>query len=227
MTAFLHRVLQYLQIILIPLFILGGSVRLITTERFLEFEYTRSNFPPDPFGFSPSQRLNLAAKNLDFVRDGLSITSLSQQELDGLPVYNPRELAHMQDVQDVYQAVWGIWKLSFAMLVVIGIIQWATNRNLITFADSLHTGGLLTGGLVVGIGLIASVGWQLWFELFHRFFFQPGTWLFDYSDTLIRLFPTQFWFDITMAVSAMSLTGAGLIAFVGWRLKLNLAIQRS
>jgi len=227
MTAFLHRVLQYLQIILIPLFILGGSVRLITTERFLEFEYTRSNFPPDPFGFSPSQRLNLAAKNLDFVRDGLSITSLSQQELDGLPVYNPRELAHMQDVQDVYQAVWGIWKLSFAMLVVIGIIQWATNRNLITFADSLHTGGLLTGGLVVGIGLIASVGWQLWFELFHRFFFQPGTWLFDYSDTLIRLFPTQFWFDITMAVSAMSLTGAGLIVFVGWRLKMNLAIRRS
>lgn len=227
MAAFLHRVLQYLQIILIPLFILGGSIRLITTERFLEFEYTKSNFPPDPFGFSPSQRLSLAAKNLDFVRDGLSITSLSQQELGGLPVYNPRELAHMQDVQDVYQAVWGIWQLSFALLVAIGVMQWFVTRNRSAFAGSLHKGGLLTGGLVVGIGLMASVGWQLWFELFHRFFFQPGTWLFDYSDTLIRLFPTQFWFDITIAVSAMSLTGAGLIAFVGWRLKMNLAIQRS
>jgi integral membrane protein (TIGR01906 family) len=222
----LHKALHYLQALLVPVLLIGGSVRLITTERFLEFEYGRSGFPPDPFSFSPSQRLSLAAKNLDFVRDGPSITSLSQQELGGLPVYNPRELAHMQDVQDVYQAVWRVWQLSFALIVVIGVIQWFTRRNLFAFAGSLYTGGLLTVGLVTGIGLMATLGWQLWFELFHRFFFQPGTWLFDFSDTLIRLFPTQFWFDITIAVSAMSLTGAGLLAFLGWRWKLNLAIQR-
>lgn len=225
MASYLRKVLQYFQVLLIPIFLLGGSVRLISTERFLEFEYTKPGFPPDPFGFIPSQRLSLAAKNLDFVRDGLSITSLSQQELGGLPVYNPRELAHMQDVQDVYQAVWRVWQLSFILIVVISILQWFVTRDRSTFAGSLQTGGLLTVGLITGIGLMAIFGWQLWFELFHGFFFQPGTWLFDYSDTLIRLFPIQFWSDITLTISAMSFIGAGLLAFLGWRWKLKLAIQ--
>lgn len=225
MASFLRKVLQYFQVLLIPIFLLGGSVRLISTERFLEFEYTKPGFPPDPFGFIPSQRLSLAAKNLDFVRDGLSITSLSQQELGGLPLYNPRELAHMQDVQDVYQAVWRVWQLSFILIVVISILQWFVTRDRSTFAGSLQTGGLLTVGLITGIGLMAIFGWQLWFELFHGFFFQPGTWLFDYSDTLIRLFPIQFWSDITLTISAMSFIGAGLLAFLGWRWKLKLAIQ--
>jgi integral membrane protein (TIGR01906 family) len=224
MASFLRKVFQYFQVLLIPIFLLGGSVRLISTERFLEFEYTRPGFPPDPFGFIPSQRLSLAAKNLDFVRDGLSITSLSQQELGGLPVYNPRELAHMQDVQDVYQAVWRVWQLSFILIVVISILQWFVTRNRSAFAGSLQTGGVLTVGLITGIGLMAIFGWQLWFELFHGFFFQPGTWLFDYSDTLIRLFPIQFWSDITLTISAMSFIGAGLLAFLGWRWKLKLAI---
>lgn len=224
MASYLRKVLQYFQVLLIPIFLLGGSVRLISTERFLEFEYTRPGFPPDPFGFIPYQRLSLAAKNLDFVRDGLSITSLSQQELGGLPVYNPRELAHMQDVQDVYQAVWRVWQLSFILIVVISILQWFVTRDRSAFAGSLQTGGLLTVGLITGIGLMAIFGWQLWFELFHGFFFQPGTWLFDYSDTLIRLFPIQFWSDITLTISAMSFIGAGLLAFLGWRWKLKLAI---
>lgn len=224
MASYLRKVLQYFQVLLIPIFLLGGSVRLISTERFLEFEYTRPGFPPDPFGFIPSQRLSLAAKNLDFVRDGLSITSLSQQELGGLPLYNPRELAHMQDVQDVYQAVWRVWQLSFILIVVISILQWFVTRDRSAFAGSLQTGGLLTVGLITGIGLMAIFGWQLWFELFHGFFFQPGTWLFDYSDTLIRLFPIQFWSDITLTISAMSFIGAGLLAFLGWRWKLKLAI---
>ena len=80
----------------------------------------------------------------------------------------------------------------------------------------------MTVGLVTGIGLMATFGWQLWFELFHRFFFQPGSWLFDYSDTLIRLIPVQFWFDMTLAISAINLIEAVLLAFLGWRWKVTL-----
>jgi len=220
MTSFLLKIIKIFQVLLIPVFLLGGSVRLITTERFLEFEYARSGFPPDPYGFNSFQRLSLASRNLEFVRDGLPLTSLSQQKIDGLPVYNPRELAHMQDVQDVYQAVWRVWQLSFALIVMIGALKWFITRNPFTFASRLQTGGLLTVGLVTGIGVMATFGWQLWFELFHRFFFQPGSWLFEYSDTLIRLFPVQFWFDITLTVSVMSLLGAVLLAILGWRWKL-------
>lgn len=100
------------------------------------------------------------------------------------------------------------------------------NKKSFTLASSLQTGGLLTAGLVLGIGLMAVFGWQLWFEIFHRFFFQPGYWLFAYSDTLIRLFPVQFWFDITLFISALSLIGAGLLVFYGWRWKLKLGEKK-
>jgi integral membrane protein (TIGR01906 family) len=224
MTSFLLKIIKFFQVLLIPIFLLGGSVRLVTSERFLEIEYARSGFPPDLYGFSSSQRLILASKNLEIVREGLPLTSLSQQNIDGLPVYNPREMAHMQDVQDVFQAVWRAWQFSFAFLIIIGVLQWFITRNPFTFASSLQTGGFLTIGLVTGIGLVATFGWQLWFELFHRFFFQPGSWLFEYSDTLIRLFPVQFWFDITLTISVMNLIGAVLLAILGWRWKL--AIQK-
>ena len=226
-TSFSLKMLRFLQVLLVPIFLIGGSIRLITTERFLDFEYARSGFPPDLYGFNRFQRLSLASKNLEFVRDDLPLTSLSQQNIGGLPVYNPRELDHMQDVQDVYQAVWLVWQLSFALIVMIGALQWFVTRNPFTIASNLQSGGLLTVGLVTGIGLMATLGWQLWFELFHRFFFQPGSWLFDYSDTLIRLFPVQFWFDITLAISALSMIGAVLLVFLGWRWKLKLMTQES
>lgn len=147
--------------------------------------------------------------------------------MDGLPVYNPRELSHMQDVQDVYQAVWRVWQLSYALIVLIGAIQWVATRNRLVLAGNFQSGGLLTVGLVMGIGFLAAVGWQFWFELFHRSFFNPDTWLFNYSDTLIRLFPTQFWFDITMTISAMGFIGGGLLVFLGWGWKLKLTTRKT
>ena len=39
------------------------------------------------------------------------------------------------------------------------------------------------------------VAWNLAFTVFHNIFFDSGTWTFFYTDSLIRLFPEQFWFD--------------------------------
>lgn len=222
MSSSLLKIIQVLLALLIPVFLLGGSVRLVASEKFLEIEYARSGFPPDPYGFSLSERLGLARKNLEFVRLNLPITALSQQQIDGLPVYNQRELSHMQDVQDVFQAAWRVWQISVGLILLTGALQWLAMRNAADVAASLQAGGLLTAGLVIGIGVLAVFSWQLWFELFHQFFFQPDSWLFYYSDTLIRLFPVQFWYDITSAVIVISLIGAIVVAFLGWRWKVLL-----
>lgn len=222
MSSSLLKVTQVLQALLVPVFLLGGSVRLVASERFLEIEYARSGFPPDLYGFSSLERLGLARKNLEFVRLDLPLTALSQQQIDGLPVYNQRELSHMQDVQDVFQAAWRVWQISVGLILLTGALQWSAMRKAAGVAASLQAGGLLTAGLITGIGLLAVFSWQLWFELFHQFFFQPDSWLFYYSDTLIRLFPVQFWYDITSAVIVISLIGAVVVAFLGWRWKVLL-----
>jgi integral membrane protein (TIGR01906 family) len=67
-------------------------------------------------------------------------------------------------------------------------------------------------GLVVAIGLFGALAfWQL-FTLFHGLFFKGDTWLFLYSDTLIRLFPMQFWQDAFLWAGVISVGGALALA---------------
>jgi len=81
---------------------------------------------------------------------------------------------------------------------------------------AIQSGGLLTSGLILAIGLLAVFAWQFWFQTFHLFFFKPGSWLFSYSDTLIRLFPLKFWFDATLAISLFSFAGGLLLVWLSW-----------
>jgi len=41
--------------------------------------------------------------------------------------------------------------------------------------------------------------WQF-FTLFHELFFTGDSWIFEYSDTLIRLFPLRFWQDLFLFI---------------------------
>ena len=63
-------------------------------------------------------------------------------------------------------------------------------------------------GLVIAIGLFGAIAfWQL-FTLFHALFFQGDSWQFLFSDTLIRLFPIQFWQDAFIWAGVISIGGA-------------------
>ena len=84
-------------------------------------------------------------------------------------------------------------------------------------AAAIKWGGSLTAGLVAVVGLLAIIAWRFWFVAFHQIFFAPGTWMFEYSDTLIRLFPEKFWFDAALTISGLSLFGGLLLALIGWR----------
>jgi uncharacterized membrane protein len=65
--------------------------------------------------------------------------------------------------------------------------------------------------------MLALFAWQVWFDNFHLLFFEPSSWLFAYSDSLIRLFPLQFWIDATFTIFAFSFAGGLLLAFAGSR----------
>jgi integral membrane protein (TIGR01906 family) len=61
--------------------------------------------------------------------------------------------------------------------------------------------------------LIAAV-FQFVFVGFHRMFFQGDSWLFLYSDTLIRLFPERFWLTAFVAIVAGTIALACLLWLV-------------
>jgi uncharacterized membrane protein len=46
---------------------------------------------------------------------------------------------------------------------------------------------------------------------FHRIFFEGDTWLFLYTDTLIRLFPVRFWQQAFLTLAGLTLGQAAVV----------------
>jgi len=88
------------------------------------------------------------------------------------------------------------------------------------YLNALRRGGWWMIGLAAALGLIAGAGitlnpnifWQF-FTLFHKIFFTGDSWLFYYSDTLIRLFPMRFWQDAFLWAAILALGGGAGLAF--------------
>lgn len=214
MPSRLTKTLKLLIILLIPILVVSGAASLLATDQYLAFEYGKASFPPDPFGFTQQQRFDLASSNIHYVRAHLPNDTLENQTLNGDLVYNPREVSHMTDVQAMFQSVLRVWRAVFILLILMGLVLWRKGERY-TLASAIRSGGILTSGLILLIALLAVFAWQFWFNTFHFFFFKPGSWLFSYSDTLIRLFPVEFWFDATLTISFLSLAGGLLLALTG------------
>ena len=223
MPMALARWLQVTIVILLPVVLVLGAVRLIATDQYLAVEYNRPDFPPDRFGLDNADRLIFASATVRYMREGLSLNALAELRWKGQPLYNNRELTHMQDVQNVYQATSLIWMLALNLVLLVVLALGWRRETRPALATSLKRGGLLTAGLVGGVGLLAVVGWQLWFDTFHRLFFAPGTWLFNASDALIRLVPEKFWFDTALSLAGLSLAAGLLVALIGGYLQRRLS----
>ena len=86
--------------ILTPLVIIFTIIRALMTPVMLDIEYRMPGFPDDPYGFSQPERLKWSKISLDYLLSNNAIGYFDQFSLgDGIPLYNQRELSHMEDVK--------------------------------------------------------------------------------------------------------------------------------
>lgn len=178
-------------------------VRLVMSPLFLQIEYNRSGFPDDYYGFTREDRLTYAPYALDYLINGEPLTYLSDLTFaDGSPLYNARELEHMDDVQAVTRTAFLVAILSGLAALAITIYLARMMRN--TLIRALRRGAVILLVILASIIILVIANWDRFFTLFHQLFFAEGTWVFLYSDTLIRLFPEQFWFDAAITIGGLS-----------------------
>src|SRR5699024_9921996 len=72
-------------------------------------------------------------------------------------------------------------------------------------ARSLFAGAVWFTVAMIVLAVVAAFGWQAFFAGFHQLFFADGTWTFSMTDTLIRLYPGQFWIDAAAGVGGLTL----------------------
>jgi len=211
MKELLQNLLGLLISLLTPVLLVLTIVRLLLTPLFLHIEYNLPAFPPDPYGFTKSERLYWSRIALDYLLNDKGIEFLGDLKFDnGNPVYNQRELKHMLDVKNVVQKVLLVWYALVALFIIIGIIEWKW-QAWGEFRNALGRGGLLTIIVLAFVLVFVLLGFGVFFVAFHNAFFEPGTWTFLWSDTLIRLFPERFWRDTFLFVG-------GLAMLIGWGL---------
>jgi integral membrane protein (TIGR01906 family) len=189
------------------------AVRLLLTPLFVQFEYRTPDFPPDPYGFTREDRLYWSQIALDYLLNDEGISFLGDLRFsDGTPVYNERELGHMVDVKNVVRAALIVWYVSLVGLLVLGVWAWVGKWGEV-YRRGLARGGWLTV-ILIGAAMVAVlIGFGVFFVFFHQVFFESGTWMFRFSDTLIRLFPERFWRDTFIALGALSLAGGLALGF--------------
>ena len=72
--------------------------------------------------------------------------------------------------------------------------------------------GVVAAVVAVGMFLIPDLFWSF-FSGFHALFFEGDSWLFAYSDTLIRLFPIRFWQDTFLFAALIAVAGGLGLAY--------------
>ncbi len=217
----IQTILSYLVSLLVPLVLIGTAIRILLSPIYYTVEYNMPYFPADEYGMTKEERLQWAPYAVDYLVNNADISYLADLKFEeGDPLYNQRELSHMEDVKNVVQGALRTWYISLALLLVLALIayrfEWRDG-----FFNGLRRGGWWMIGLAVAIAFIVGVGilidpnvfWEF-FTLFHKLFFEGDSWLFYFSDTLIRLFPIRFWQDAFLAAAVIAL-GGGLALALG------------
>ncbi len=191
------RLVHFLIVIALPVVFLAVGLRAVTGHWLVQWEYGKPDFPPDPFGLTTDERIRLASVCVDYLTTDAGIDLLADLRLpDGRAAFNERELAHMVDVKRVFLGV--LWAGGIAGGVVVGgTVALATHPATRPRIPTALLGGcLLTLVLLIGVGGLMLIQWNVFFTGFHELLFPPGSWAFPTSDTLIRLFPERFWMDV-------------------------------
>ncbi|MBI2331397.1 MAG: TIGR01906 family membrane protein [Chloroflexi bacterium] len=216
----LPTLLSYLVSLLTPLALIGLALRILLSPIYYTIEYNMPYFPADEYGFTKADRLKWAKPSVEYLVNNADISYLGDLKFDdGTPIYGERELSHMHDVKGVVQGALRVWYIANVILLLLAVFALRSGW-MPTYIEGLRRGGWWMIGLAVTLAFIAGAGILLnpdifwaFFTWFHSLFFEGDSWLFYYSDTLIRLFPIRFWQDAVIAMAVIALGGGAGLAF--------------
>mgnify|MGYP003965320199 CR=1 FL=1 len=218
MNKTLSSFLSFLVPLLTPIILILLGIRILLTPIFPEIEYRMPGFPPDSYGFSQEERLKYAKVSIEYLNNDAGPEFLGDLTFDDdSPLYKDREVSHMLDVKILIQVALKVWGGAFGLLILLGI--WAKlGKWEQAFRLGAKRGGWLTLILTGTLAIIASIDFWEFFAQFHHLFFEGDTWIFLYSDTLIRLFPMRLWQD-AFIMEGIIVIGGGLALALGLKVQ--------
>ncbi|KUM29605.1 hypothetical protein AQ436_08045 [Arthrobacter sp. EpRS66] len=211
----LGRTAQVIVALAFPLLTLIAAIRLIATPAFLALSYARPGFPSDSFGFTDAERLTYGSYGVDYLNNFAGPEYLAGLKLStGSAMFTDGEVQHMVDVKNLIGFAY-ILGAVLALILVIGV-WYLAKRYAGGVRRALFSGAILTLVMIAALAVAALLGWETFFTQFHALFFSEGSWTFSVRDTLIRLYPEQFWMDSAIGIAVLVLATIAIVLVSCW-----------
>jgi integral membrane protein (TIGR01906 family) len=230
-SNWLIKVLQIVVAVALPLVLLIGNIQLLMHTRFVDYEYGRAGFPADTavpldgYRMSRAERTALAEAALRSITgpEGMRTLEEARFKETGTPAFDQREIRHMRDVRWLFQKIRLVFWIALGALLIGGaVLIWRgrkTGQSSRLLTRPLLISVLATLSVAAALGLYILLSFRSFFTSFHHAFFEGDTWLFHPTDTLIRLFPTDLWFDAAIIIAGLTILELVLIGTVAWWLE--------
>ncbi|MGH3651779.1 MAG: TIGR01906 family membrane protein [Glutamicibacter sp.] len=211
----LGRTAQVIVALVFPLLTLIAAIRLVATPAFLALSYGRPGFPSDSFGFTDAERLTYGSYGVDYLNNFAGPEYLAGLKLStGSSMFTEGEVQHMVDVKNLIGFAY-ILGAVLAVILIIGV-WYLAKRYAGGVRRALFSGAILALAGIAALAITAIMGWDNFFTQFHALFFSDGTWTFNASDTLIRLYPEQYWLDSAIGIAVLVLATIVAVMISCW-----------
>ena len=142
----------------------------------------------------------------------MQVTAFGQSR----PLFNDREVAHMEDVQALIQFFLRMQVIAAAVVILRIAAAVVFDRSAGALGrDMLWSTGLMVA-LVVLVGVLSLIDFDALWTRFHQIAFRNDLWQLDPTrDYLIMLFPEPFWFTATIRMATTVALQTLLLAVVG------------
>ena len=135
------------------------------------------------------------------------------------PVYNQKELIHLEDVRKIIDIFKMLEILSLIIFLVTGLYLFF-KFGVIRLLKGLQAGAVVTVVFLGSVMLWALIDFNSIFYFFHILSFSNDLWLLDpATDYLIMMFPEGFFFDSAILMVATIIAAAILVWVAAFVLK--------
>jgi integral membrane protein (TIGR01906 family) len=204
-------------VLLLPLLIIGTSLRGLVTDRDFMLRGFEDNHVATTTGLDDAQLGRIADAFVAYFQGPrgqiqLQVTAFGQSR----PLFNDREVAHMEDVQALIQFFLRMQVIAAAVVVLRIAVAAVFDRSPTPLGrDMLWSTGLMVA-LIVLVGVLSLLDFDALWTRFHQIAFRNDLWQLDpNSDYLIMLFPEPFWFTATIRMATSVALQTALVALVG------------
>jgi integral membrane protein (TIGR01906 family) len=129
--------------------------------------------------------------------------------------YSPLELAHMGDVQAIFQGVYLTALVSCLLTAVLVVLLHRNGRDVRRVA---RAAGITVLALVAALGTASvTIGFDALFITFHELAFANNFWLLPEDSGLIRLFPENYFMGYFFVALSASLIAALFLTILSRR----------